>query len=181
MFLSHQITAQTVCLNSKPAFNISSTCSSNKQVVRGLNRCGKLRNLKTSTYGKYSPRQPSLSVAGNKRGGAPIKLRTGLQLNSRMFSWQVRIAVSGYFTLAESEQYHDRTVPLLAPLCTLCSTNIDSPHQSLIGQPRPPARTLYKGGARRHHASMRDTGMRVRADAFRRWAGIPRQTQTRKT
>jgi len=76
LILSHQITAHTVCLNAKPAFNISSTCSSNKQVVRALNRCGKIRNLETCTYGKYSLRQASLSVAGNKRGGARIKLRT---------------------------------------------------------------------------------------------------------
>ena len=47
--LSHQITAQTVCLNATPAFNISSTCSGNKQVVRALNYL-----WKTSEFGnKY--------------------------------------------------------------------------------------------------------------------------------
>ena len=72
-----KITSQTVCLNSKLAFDISSTCLSNKQVVRVLNYRGKLREFETSTYGKYSLRQASLSVADNKRGGARIKLRTG--------------------------------------------------------------------------------------------------------
>ena len=132
MLLSHQTTAQTACLNYKPTFNNSSTCSSNKQVVSVLNRCGKLRNLKKSTYGKYSLRQPSLSVEGNKRGGAPIKLRTGLWLNSRMFSWQVRIAVSGYFTLVESEQYHDRTVPPLAHSYTLLCTKYRYAHTKVL-------------------------------------------------
>jgi len=111
------------------------------------------RNLKTSTYGKCSLRQASLSVEGNKRGGAPIKLRTGLQLNSRMFSWQVRIAVSGYFTLVESEQYHDRTVPLLAPLYTLCSTKYGQPSPEFDWSAPPTCENITKGGARRCHSN----------------------------
>ena len=122
--------------------------------MKTLNRCGKLRNLKTCTYGKYSLRQPSHSVAGNKRGGAPIKLRTGLQLSSRMFSWQVRIAVSGYFTLVESEQYHDRTVPLLAHLCTLCSTKYGQSTSEFDWPAPPTCENTNKGGARRHHVRM---------------------------
>ena len=47
-------------------------------MVLALNYYGKLRNLETSTYGKYSLRQASLSVAGNERGGARIRLRTGI-------------------------------------------------------------------------------------------------------
>ena len=68
----------------------------------------------------------SLHSRLHKMGGARIKPARALELHWQYDDrspWQVRFAVSTYFTLTESEQNHDdHTVSLLVYSYTLCGT-----------------------------------------------------------